>query len=55
MNNCFSKEEKESLLEDIPMGRMGSSEEIGKIAVFLAKDESLYMTSQIIRVDGGFI
>lgn len=55
MNDCFSQEEKESLLEDIPMGRMGSAEEIGKIAVFLSKDESSYITSQIIRVDGGFI
>ncbi|GAA0787136.1 elongation factor P 5-aminopentanone reductase [Hathewaya limosa] len=55
MNNCLSKEDKESLEEEIPMNRMGMPEEIGKVAVFLAKEDSSYMTGQVLRVDGGFI
>lgn len=55
MNNCLSKEDKESLEEEIPMNRMGMPKEIGKVAVFLAKEDSSYMTGQVLRVDGGLI
>ena len=37
----------------IPMGRRGSSEEIGDLAVFLASDRSRYITGAEIIIDGG--
>ena len=55
MNEVFSEEDRKSLEEEIPLGRFGTSEEIGKLAVFLASDDSSYITGQIIRADGGFI
>lgn len=55
MNECFSEEEKNSLADDIPIGRFGEPTEIGKIAVFLSSDDSSYITGQIIKADGGFI
>lgn len=36
-----------------PMGRVGEPEEIAKVAVFLASDESSYITGQTIYPDGG--
>jgi NAD(P)-dependent dehydrogenase (short-subunit alcohol dehydrogenase family) len=36
-----------------PMGRMGTPEEIAAMALFLASDDSRYMTGQAIRMDGG--
>jgi len=36
-----------------PMGRLGTPEEIASLAVFLASDESTYMTGAIVIVDGG--
>lgn len=36
-----------------PMGRLGTVEEIGHLAVYLASDESKYMTGQEVRIDGG--
>ena len=36
-----------------PLGRFGEPEEVGKIAVFLATDDSSYLTGQIIYPDGG--
>ena len=37
----------------IPMKRIGTPEDIAKVAVFLASDESSYITGQVITVDGG--
>ena len=36
-----------------PLGRFGEPEEVGKVAVFLATDDSSYLTGQIIYPDGG--
>ena len=55
MNSFLSDEDKKELEEEIPMGRFGETEEIGKIAVFLCSDDSSYITGQIIRADGGMI
>jgi 3-oxoacyl-[acyl-carrier protein] reductase len=37
----------------IPMRRIGQPEDIAKVAVFLASDDSAYMTGQVLTVDGG--
>ncbi len=55
MNSFLRDEDKKELEEEIPMGRFGESEEIGKTAVFLCSDDSSYITGQIIRADGGMI
>ena len=39
--------------KSIPMKRMGTIEEMGHLAVFLASDESTYITGQEIIIDGG--
>lgn len=41
------------VLARTPMGRAGEPHEIGKVAVFLASDDSSYMTGEIMYVDGG--
>ncbi len=42
-----------AFMAKIPMHRMGESDEIGKVALFLASDMSSYMTGSQIVVDGG--
>lgn len=54
MNRWMSEEEREALNEEIPMGRFGKCSEIGRAAVFLASNESSYITGEIINVNGGF-
>ena len=37
----------------IPLGRMGSPEDVAKLCLFFASDDSIYITGQTIAVDGG--
>lgn len=55
MNNFLSEEEKNQLIDEIPMNRFGDVREIAKAVVFLCKDDCKYLTGQIIRIDGGFL
>jgi 3-oxoacyl-[acyl-carrier protein] reductase len=55
MTNVISQEAKEQVLGRIPMGRMGTPLEIANAALFLASDESSYITGQVLTVDGGMI
>ena len=38
---------------DIPMGRMGEPEEVAKVVLFLASDDSSFVTGIELFVDGG--
>jgi NAD(P)-dependent dehydrogenase (short-subunit alcohol dehydrogenase family) len=40
-------------MELIPLRRLGSPGEIGRLCVFLASDESSYITGACITIDGG--
>ena len=53
MNKQIAADYMESMLQQIAVGRIAAPEEIAKVAVFLASDDSSYMTGQIVRVDGG--
>ena len=37
----------------VPLGRLGTPEDIGRAVRFLASDEAEYITGQIVVVDGG--
>ncbi len=39
--------------EKLPLGRLGTPEDIGRAAVFLASDEAVYIAGAVLRVDGG--
>ncbi len=53
MNMELTKEEKEALKWEIPLGRIGEPEDISKLVKFLI--ENTYITGQVITVDGGWI
>ena len=42
-------------LESVPLGRLGTAEEVAALVAFLASDDAAYVTGQTLRVDGGLI
>lgn len=53
MNQCFSEEERQELIEEIPAGRFGTPEEVASLVFTLANTNS-FLTGQIITLDGGW-
>ena len=49
----LDRKQKESYREAIPLGRFGKPKEAANLALFLASDESSFITGQTIVVDGG--
>lgn len=46
-------QKKREVGQDVPLGYMGAPDDVARAAVFLATDQSSYMTAQTIGVDGG--
>jgi 3-oxoacyl-[acyl-carrier protein] reductase len=55
MLSSFSHEEIKALEEQTPVGRLGVVEDISRAALFLASDESSYITGDIMNISGGFV
>lgn len=55
MNACFSQDELNEVVDDIPSGRMGTPEDIANGVLFLSDEKSSYIQGQILRIDGGWI
>ena len=55
MTSVLSENVKESINAQIPLKRMGRSEEIANSVYFLAGEENTYITGQVLNVDGGML
>ncbi len=55
MTDSLSSTQKQAIVDQIPMKRIGQPEEIAFVALFLASPLSNYMTGQVLSVDGGMI
>jgi 3-oxoacyl-[acyl-carrier protein] reductase len=53
MTDALNEQQRASILARIPMGEMGSGDDIGAACVYLASKEAGYVTGQTIHVNGG--
>ena len=53
MTASLSDEIRKEYASVIPLGRMGSTDDIAQVCMFLASSNSNYITGQTIAVDGG--
>jgi len=53
MTAKLSEKIREETLNQIPMGKFGTPEDVANLAAFLVSDQAAYITGQVINVDGG--
>ena len=53
MTDSLPDEQKDALVSQIPMGRLGTADEVAKAVLFLAGDGGSYITGQTLHVNGG--
>ena len=53
MTDSLPDEQKEALAGQIPMGRLGTADEVAQVVLFLAGESGSYITAQTIHVNGG--
>ncbi|MFC1865612.1 3-oxoacyl-[acyl-carrier-protein] reductase [Chloroflexota bacterium] len=53
MTQKLSEQQQQELMANIPLGRLGSPEDVASVACFLASEDAGYITGQVLTVDGG--
>ena len=53
MTDSLPQDQKEALASQIPMGRLGTTDEVAQTVLFLAGDGGSYITGQTLHVNGG--
>ena len=53
MTAALSETQTEEIKSEIPMGKLGSPEDVARLALFLGSEMSSYITGEVIKVDGG--
>lgn len=54
MLDYFSDEDKQAILDEIPMGRFGKPEEIGHTVIFLISEKASYINGEILNINGAW-
>ncbi|MCK5804070.1 MAG: 3-oxoacyl-[acyl-carrier-protein] reductase [Lentisphaeria bacterium] len=55
MTHVLSEEAQQQFLQNIPLGRPGTPEDVANVVCFLASPAADYMTGQVLNIDGGMI
>lgn len=55
INNNLSQEDKKAIIEDIPLSRAGTPEDVANAVAWLVSDKASYVTGQVVAVNGGLV
>ncbi len=53
MTEALNDKQREAILGNVPMGRLGTGADVAGAVVYLASDEAAYVTGQTLHVNGG--
>ncbi len=53
MTDALPEDYLESIIKEVPMGRLGAADDISKLVLFLSSEYASYMTGQVFTIDGG--
>jgi 3-oxoacyl-[acyl-carrier protein] reductase len=55
MTAALTEEQKQTLMTQIPLNRLGEDSDVADLVAFLASDKATYITGQVFNVDGGMV
>ena len=55
MNAALSVEDREALINDTPLMRIGEPSDIAEAILFLADDKASFITGEVINISGGYV
>ncbi|MDP3443419.1 MAG: SDR family oxidoreductase, partial [Ignavibacteria bacterium] len=55
MTDKLNPQQKEAILANVPIKRLGKPEDVAKAVLFLSSSDSDYITGQVLTVDGGMV
>jgi 3-oxoacyl-[acyl-carrier protein] reductase len=53
MTEEMNEKAQDAMTEQIPLGRLGVPDDVANAVIFLASDQSAYITGQVLGVNGG--
>jgi len=53
LTQAWGEESRQSLIRQIPLGRLGTPQDVANLALFLASDDAAYITGATININGG--
>lgn len=55
MTDELTDEQREAILQNVPLNKLGKPDDVANVVRFLASDDANYITGQTIRIDGGMV
>jgi 3-oxoacyl-[acyl-carrier protein] reductase len=55
MTDALSEDVRQKMLANIPLGRLGSPEDVARVVLFLAGDHAAYVTGEVVNISGGMV
>jgi 3-oxoacyl-[acyl-carrier protein] reductase len=55
MTDAIAENMRAKILDQVPMGRLGTPEDVAAVVAFLASPAAAYMTGTVLNVDGGMV
>ena len=53
MTDFMKDEQRETIIKQIPLGRLGAAEDVARVVTFLCSPDAAYIQGEVISIDGG--